>query len=643
LRTDVFAFKCFNGAAYNGLIDTNLVQNLIYYGDRNDMANEIYFKPTSTIPDRLNFLATISLSGQMEKPYLTICKDTTSAIKDNKWYIVDDQILVNFINPNPDSNFIQNFCTANGLDLVHQPPTILNYDLNNAFSYTYIFKINMRYFNSLNYDLYIDKVRSVYTNNIGIVKNASPNITNFRNTGYNCLLRNEFFGNEESVACAPNDIDWDACWNLDNQGFQRWLEPPGTVGADVDICGCWEDNLSGENVKIALIGYGDVNFNNQEFKTTTFSADKWDCTSGVCTNTLTNNNNGSASLGTMSCIMGTTKNNFNYTAGIAEDATIVPFKIGDDFTSYSSLLPAFHEAANQNVDIIATDFFSEIENPNVRGDLYLIYISGRKDDITDIKSKMVIIAPAGEQQSVFTNSPGSTALCYPAAYNYDQDNFSPEVIGVIGSDRFDKKCDWELDASVGYVYQFSTNYGKEYEVAAPGPINFQPLGTNSLGVVNMSCVSGHFTSNSVATVAGILALMIQQSPKIKADELLNFVTSTSEKVGGYTYLNGRSDELAFGRINCTQLNHVVDNYIPDNIKNIANNANNLEVLSTDNSWIINLKSNELGEIKLYNLQGQVMFKTANHVGKCVINKEHLPNGIYILKTTKSSHAIKIFK
>jgi len=70
-------------------------------------------------------------------------------------------------------------------------------------------------------------------------------------------------------------------------------------------------------------------------------------------------------------------------------------------------------------------------------------------------------------------------------------------------------------------------------------------GTNNLSY------TGRFggTSHSCPVVAGVAALVLSVNQSLTYLEVFDILTSTADEVGGYTYTNGWSEELGYGRVN----------------------------------------------------------------------------------------------
>ena len=69
--------------------------------------------------------------------------------------------------------------------------------------------------------------------------------------------------------------------------------------------------------------------------------------------------------------------------------------------------------------------------------------------------------------------------------------------------------------------------------------------------VNNLAYTGRFggTSYACPQVAGVAALMLSINPDLTQQQVFDILPTTADRVGGYVYTNGRSNELGFGRLN----------------------------------------------------------------------------------------------
>jgi subtilisin family serine protease len=133
-----------------------------------------------------------------------------------------------------------------------------------------------------------------------------------------------------------------------------------------------------------------------------------------------------------------------------------------------------------------------------------------------INNGVTVICAAGNTQPNM-----STAVTYPAS--------NSNVISVGATDQNDKKASF-------------SRFGSNLTIAAPGTSIFTTTLNNSYASVDG-------TSFAAPIVSGVVALMLSVNPSLTPQNIRNILTTTADKVGGYTYLNGRSNEVGYGRVN----------------------------------------------------------------------------------------------
>jgi len=141
---------------------------------------------------------------------------------------------------------------------------------------------------------------------------------------------------------------------------------------------------------------------------------------------------------------------------------------------------------------------------------------------------MMVFASSG-------NGSSGTAAQYPANYN--------GVWGVGATNNNDLKASF-------------SNFGQICDISAPGTSirTTDRLGADGYNTTDYTSISG--TSFSCPITAAASALVAYKNWELTDDEILAILSSTCEKVGGYTYSNNpawplstRSNELGYGRIN----------------------------------------------------------------------------------------------
>jgi hypothetical protein len=153
----------------------------------------------------------------------------------------------------------------------------------------------------------------------------------------------------------------------------------------------------------------------------------------------------------------------------------------------------------------------------------------------------------------------STVFTIGASERYDQQaNYSPT--SVPGS-PYNQMID--IVAPSNKSMNWLTIPGETYEVWSidiPGFDGDNPWKGSSPPIrheelpnwgTNYSSYTGRFGGTSAACpeVAAVAALILSVNPKLTHFEVYDIITRTADKVGGYSYTNGRSNELGFGRLN----------------------------------------------------------------------------------------------
>lgn len=87
-----------------------------------------------------------------------------------------------------------------------------------------------------------------------------------------------------------------------------------------------------------------------------------------------------------------------------------------------------------------------------------------------------------------------------------------------------------------------SNYGSNLDLAAPGVDIYSTIISNQYAYADG-------TSFSAPMVSATVGLILSIDPSLSPNQIRNILTSTAEKVGGYTYVGGRCDEIGYGRLN----------------------------------------------------------------------------------------------
>jgi hypothetical protein len=320
-------------------------------------------------------------------------------------------------------------------------------------------------------------------------------------------------------------------------------------------------------------------------------------------------------------------NNQAGTVGVAPEATIVPYKIGNNYSSTVSLVEALKQALIDEVDVLVTDFFNPVFSPAVRDEMLKHFQNGRSSQNSINPPGTVIIAPAG-----YTNAAtGSTADFHPAATVVFDGDVVYEPISVIASNRFDQLCTEELYplGAPWQKYAPPSHYGNQYDVAAPGPR--MPAPNDIAGVGGAPTYTWAFQphTGAVSTVAGIAAMLLEKDPNQTAMEVRTKVIQGTEQVGGYAYPSGISVELGHGRVNCGNSLNLVTTSISQQADIKA-----IEVAHLPDRWRVSYEQPiRSGQLQLCNLMGQVLETQYLVPAQSTTDwlHAHLTPGLYLLQ------------
>jgi thermitase len=100
---------------------------------------------------------------------------------------------------------------------------------------------------------------------------------------------------------------------------------------------------------------------------------------------------------------------------------------------------------------------------------------------------------------------------------------------------------------------WGSNFGPEVDVAAPGVHNYT-TDISGDGGYNRS-VDGNYvdnfngTSSATPIVAGAAGIILSANPELTEIEVRQIIHDTADKVGGVAYVNGRNDQMGYGRLN----------------------------------------------------------------------------------------------
>jgi subtilisin family serine protease len=282
-----------------------------------------------------------------------------------------------------------------------------------------------------------------------------------------------------------------------------------------------------------------------------------------------NMNHGNSCAG----VIAATQNNNEGIAGLCTNCRIMPIRIfnanGTGIPS-NRLVDAIDFARMNGAAIISNSWGFNSDDPN----LIPAIVSSIQTATTQGRGNLgcVVLFSAGN------NAVNNGFVHFPSNVNI------PGVLTVGASDRDDLKSFYSplgninsprnqvLDISApshrAYPFQINGETFEAWSIDIPANAGYNPwpqftAGTTESVVppaigeqlpnagVNFQSYTGRFggTSHSCPVVAGVAALMLSANPSLTQQQVFDILTNTADRVGGYNYVNNRSNELGFGRVN----------------------------------------------------------------------------------------------
>ena len=165
----------------------------------------------------------------------------------------------------------------------------------------------------------------------------------------------------------------------------------------------------------------------------------------------------------------------------------------------------------------------------------------------------VITDAINEARTYGRNGKGTIVVC--AAGNDALNSISypaslPGTIAVGAIDRFGQVC-------------YYSNQGPELTLVAFGGnrdiVTTDRMDTLGYNYGNYTDTFGG-TSAACPQVAGVVALMLSMNPDLTESEVRNILTSTAQKLPGYTYYSGRNNETGYGLVDAAAAVQAAVNY-----------------------------------------------------------------------------------
>ena len=378
----------------------------------------------------------------------------------------------------------------------------------------------------------------------------------------------------------PNDAYYGQQFYLHNTGqpFFRGGQA-GSAGADIKAPEAWDLTLGSANITVAILDDG-------------VSANHPDLPNSRQVRLANSNFSGEGNINDPSplglsahgnhCagVVAATQGNGEGISGVAPNCKIMPVRIFNSSgggPDNAGLAAAITFAKANGADIISNSWgFANNTDPNA----VPMIVNAIQDATVNGRSSKgcIVVFSASNQADHASGNNGSVS--FPANVNI------PGVLTVGASDRYDKQANYSATANpsssqnqlIDVVAPSHKAYpnqiaGETFEVWSidteqpngqtgdnpwpnvPGQTIPPQIGEQLPNIgTNPLYYTGRFGGTSAACpqVAGIAALVLSINPGLTQQQVFNLITGSADKVGGYAYNYGQSNELGYGRVNAYQ-------------------------------------------------------------------------------------------
>lgn len=377
----------------------------------------------------------------------------------------------------------------------------------------------------------------------------------------------DFLAQVTPLRYIPNDPYFGSQFNLHNTGQGINDGHTGTADADVDAPEAWDISRGSSDIVVAVIDEGvtsdhadlpntrQVRLNGSNF------AAPYDGTNANDPSPVGNGNHGNACAG----IIAATMDNNEGIAGIAPSCMIMPIRVPFGAAPVSVFANAIDFAWQNGADILSNSWSTASTNPNLIPSI----VTAIQNAVTNGRGGLgAVVAFASGNNANHTASVNGY-MGFPSNVTV------PNVLTVGASDRYDLQANYSgtsnpvslnnqlIDVVAPSHRAYCTQIpGEDLEIWSidiPGNTGYNPQPAGSCAPAsqlpnagtNFLSYTARMGGTSAATplVAGIAALVLSVSPNLTAAEVFNIITCSANEVGGYTYTNGFSNELGFGRVN----------------------------------------------------------------------------------------------
>ncbi|MDR1985115.1 MAG: S8 family peptidase [Prevotellaceae bacterium] len=500
---------------------------------------------------------------------------TNTNIKNTEWQ--NDSICIVTLEPSKYKSFKDDFIKQAGIKSV-QPLYITVDGLEVGITDEIVVqfnKIEQKEIDKLNrkYNVSVKKTTDLYQL-LSVSANADAlEVANaYQLSGFVQFCHPNFIVKVELHQTIPSDSYFINQFYLHNTGQIMANGHSGTSGADINAPEAWNITKGNSGIIIAVLDQG-VTSNHSDLpnsRQVRLNGSNFGNGNVNDPSPTGNDNHGNSCSGVIAA-----SHNNEGIAGIAPNCKIMPIRIFNSDgsgISTTALADAITFAKNNGAHIISNSWgflTSGPVSPNY---------------IPDISSAIVDAVTNGRNQKgcIVVFSTGNTANHVSGNNGYVQFPANVDIEGVLSvgaSDRYDQQAQYSPTANTSssfnqivdivapshraYSCQIATETFEAWSIDIAGSAGYNPVKENDCGSLptigsslpssgtNYLSYTGYFggTSCSCPEVAAVAALMLSVNPNLTQQQVFNMLTASADKVGGYTYINGKSNELGYGRLN----------------------------------------------------------------------------------------------
>lgn len=447
--------------------------------------------------------------------------------------------------------------------------------LTNEFNVQFLATVSQTQIEQLNkeHDVKVIKKSFDYLLKVAPKADALQVANTYYETGLTKYSTPNFISSIELHQSIPNDTYFTEQWNFHNTGQTINDGHMGTPGADIKAPEAWDITKGNHSITIAVLGEG-VTSNHPDLPNSRqLRLDGSNFAGGNPDNPSPNgihDNHGNACTG----LVAATQDNNQGISGIAPHCKIMPIKIfnanGTNISAHS-IADAITFAYTHGADILSNSWGYFSSDPNLHPQI----VTAIQNATTQGRNGAgtVVVFSAGNTANHVIGEDGY--IVFPANVNV------PGVLTGGASDRNDEQAAYSPTSNPSsnqnqiidvvapshraYPSQISTETFEIWSIDMPGldygynrwpsfvpGVHPPPTGEELPNTgTNYGAYTGRFGGTSAACpqVAGLAALVLSLNSYLSQQEVFNIITSNADKVGNYEYINGRSNEFGFGRVN----------------------------------------------------------------------------------------------